>query len=185
MSSGISPIFTEEIPEFCILDKEGIEKLLEDIGAEIRVPGRKAVGILVDANDDLHARWKAVANRLREENIAVPSSPDPNGTVISNKPRVGLWLMPNNTCPGELENFVWEMIPDNDPVWPRSECYIESIPKGDRRFTEKKMLRAKIHAWLATREDPRQMGSAIGANDLHVDGALSRTFADWLRKLFK
>ena len=36
--------------------------LLEVIGSEIRVPGRKAVGILVDANDDLDARWSAVAD---------------------------------------------------------------------------------------------------------------------------
>ena len=65
----------EEMPEFCILDRGGIEVLLEVIGSEIRVSGRKAVGILVDANDDLNSRWSAVANRLREENIEVPSEP--------------------------------------------------------------------------------------------------------------
>ena len=89
------------------------------------------------------------------------------------------------TSPGELENFVSEMIPDGDPVWPLSEDYIDSIPEADRKFTKKKILRAKIHAWLATREDPRQMGVAIGARDLHTDGTLSTAFANWLRKLFE
>ena len=115
-------------------------------------------------------------------------SPEPTGTFIdgtASTPRVGIWLMPNNTSSGELENFVSEMIPDNDPVWPRSECYIDGIPVKDRKFTEKKILRAKIHAWLAAREDPKQMGLAIRACDLHVDGTLSTTFADWLRNLFK
>ena len=175
----------QEIPEFCIRDKGGIEELLEDIGLEILAPSRKAIGILVDANDDLDARWNAVANRLREENIEVPSSPELTGTIIDSNPRVGIWLMPNNTSPGELENFVSEMIPDDDPVWPLSEGYIDGIPEADRKFTEKKILRAKIHAWLATREDPRQMGAAIRARDLHVDGTLSRAFANWLRKLFE
>ena len=175
----------QAIPEFSIRDKKGIEGLLEDIGLEILDPRRKAVGILVDANDDLDARWNAVADRLRKENIEVPSNPEPTGTIIDSNPRVGIWLMPNNTSPGELENFVSEMIPDDDPVWPRSEDYIDGIPEADRKFTEKKILRAKLYAWLATREDPRQMGAAIGARDLHTDGTLSTAFANWLRQLFE
>lgn len=175
----------QAIPEFCIRDKGGIEGLLEDIGLEILAPSRKAIGILVDANDDLDARWNAVANRLQEESIEVPNSPELTGTIIDSNPRVGIWLMPNNTSPGELENFVSEMIPNDDPVWPLSEDYIDGIPEKARKFTEKKILRAKIHAWLATREDPRQMGVAIRAQDLHVDGPLSTTFASWLRELFE
>ena len=150
-----------------------------------------------------------MANRLRAENIEVPSSPELAGTIIDSTPRVGIWLMPNNTSPGELENFVSEMIPADDPVWPLSETYIDDIPQAQRKFTEKKILRAKIHlcnvsrinrmrlftekkilrakihAWLATREDPRQMGAAIGAHDLQVDGTLSTAFANWLQRLFE
>ena len=176
---------SQPIPSFHIEDKEGITNLLDSIKQEVRVPGRKAVGILVDANDDLDARWSAVANRLRAENIEVPSSPERTGTIIDSTPRVGIWLMPNNTSPGELENFVSELIPDDDPVWSLSENYIDGIPQAHRKFTEKKILRAKIHAWLATREDPRQMGAAIGARDLHVDGTLSTAFANWLQRLFE
>ena len=175
----------QAIPEFCIRDKKGIEGLLEDIGLEILDPRRKAVGILVDANDDLDARWNAVADRLRKENIEVPSNPEPTGIIIDGTPRVGIWLMPNNESPGELENFVSEMIPADDPVWPLSKNYIDGIPEADRKFTEKKILRAKLYAWLATREDPRQMGAAIGARDLRVDGTLSTAFANWLRQLFE
>ena len=173
------------MPQFSIQKKEGIDNVLADIGLEILAPGRKAIGIIVDANDDLDARWRAVTNRLREENIEVPDSPDPTGTIISSTPRVGLWFMPDNTSPGELENFVSEMIPDDDPIWPRSQHYIDDIPESDRKFTEKKILRAKVHAWLATREDPRPMGTAIRAGDLHIDGTLSTTFANWLRQLFE
>ena len=171
---------SQPIPPFHIENKLNVDTLLDSIKQEVRVPGRKAVGILVDANDDLNARWSAVVNRLREGNIDVPRTPEPTGTLIegtSRIPRVGIWLMPNNTSPGELENFISEMIPDDDPVWPRSEDYIDRIPEADRKFTEKKILRAKIHAWLATREDPRQMGAAIRARDLHIDGTLSIAFA--------
>ena len=174
----------EEMPEFCIVDKKGIDLLLQDIALDILAPGRKAVGILVDANDDPQARWSSVVDRLREEKIQVPESPEKGGAILEGSPRIGIWLMPDNTSSGELEDFVSEMIPDGDPVWPLAQGYIDGIPKTDRKFTGKKVQRAKLHAWLATREDPRLMGAAVGAGDLQVDGQLSTTFADWLRKLF-
>jgi len=176
------------IPPFHIENKLNINNLLDSIKQEVRVSGRQAVGILVDTNDDLDARWDAVANRLREENIEVPRTPEPNGTLIEGTtriPRVGIWLMPNNGSPGELENFVSEMIPADDLVWRLSKDYIDGIPEADRKFTEKKILRTELYAWLATREDPRLMGAAIRARDLHVDGPLSTTFVNWLRQLFE
>ena len=179
---------SQPMPLFHIENKLNVDTLLDSIKQEVRVPGRKAVGILVDANDDLNARWSAVANRLREGNIEVPRVPEPDGTFIdgtARTPRVGIWLMPNNELPGELENFVSEMISDDDSVWPRSQSYIDGIPRTDRKFIKKKILRAKVHAWLATREEPRKMGVAIRAQDLRVDGPLSTRFANWLRQLFE
>ena len=92
--------------------------------------------------------------------------------------------MPDNESPGELEDFVRRMIPTDDPVWPRSEGYVDRIPVPDRRFRPGKILRAKLYAWLATLENPGRMGAAIGAGDLRVDGVLGSTFAAWLRSLF-
>ena len=110
-----------------------------------------------------------------------------DGTVIpetEDLPRVGIWLMPDNQSTGELEDFVARMIPGDDPVWPLSEDYIEGIPSEDRKFAQSKTQRAKVHAWLAAREDPRQMGQAIRARDLEVNGELCEKFVSWLRRLF-
>ena len=169
---------------FSILNKQTISKLLPSIRLEIRAPGRQVVGILVDANDNVPARWKAVTDRLSEVDISPPTSPDSAGTIIDGTPRVGIWLMPNNESLGELEDFVAQMIPDGDEVWPLSQRYIEEIPEAERKFSAKKKLRAQLYAWLAAREDPRQMGLAIRARDLEVDGELSNTFVAWLTKLF-
>ena len=48
----------------------------------------------------------------------------------------------------------------------------------------RKTRRAEVHAWLATREKPRQMGQAITARDLDVDSKLCQRFVAWLRRLF-
>ena len=174
----------ESTPSFSISDKDNITQLLESIGPEINVSGRQAVGILVDANDDVTGRWNAIQNRLRRADIEPPLSPSPDGTIIQARPRIGIWLMPDNTSAGELEDFVTKMIPTEDPVWPLSLSYIEGIPEADRKFSEKKKLRAQLYAWLATREDPRRMGLAIRARDLKVDGDLSKKFVAWLNELF-
>ena len=175
-----------QTPDFYIEDRGGVEPLLDAIGAELIVPERRALGILTDADDDLPARWAAITNRLAEEGVQVPNSPEPNGMIIDTvgKPRVGIWLMPDNSTNGELENFVAQMIPTDDNVWPLSQQYVNQIPLAERKFAPNKTLRSQIHAWLAVREDPRQMGLAIRARDLAADGSLCRGFLDWLTRLF-
>lgn len=177
----------QPMPEFSISDKNGINSLLDSIPQEVREPARQTVGIVVDSDTNMSSRWDAIRNRLLNEGFDVPTQPDPNGTIIpetEDLPRVGVWLMPDNQSIGELEDFVARMIPSNDPVWPLSEDYIEGIPLADRKFAENKTQRAKVHAWLAAREDPRQMGQAIRARDLEVSGELCEKFVVWLRRLF-
>lgn len=171
------------MPELPILDKGGISPLLKAIEAEVMAPSREAVGIMVDANDSPGNRWLAVANQLRKAGVNAPGQPNPAGTIIDSSPRVGIWLMPNNRTPGELEDFVARMIPKQDTVWPLSQAYVEGIPADARTFKAGKTLRAKVHAWLAVREEPRKMGSAIGAGDLNANAPDAVRFVTWLRKL--
>ena len=175
---------SQPMPQFYIKDKGGIDNLLASIGPEVKASGRMAVGILPDANDNPAARWDALRNRLADQRLDLPERPDPNGTVIDGSPRIGVWLWPDNQEPGELENFVEAMIPHNDGVWPLAQAYVDGIPAVERRFRPGKMLKAQLHAWLATRSTPGRMGGAIGMGELEVDGALAESFADWLRRLF-
>jgi hypothetical protein len=175
----------QDMPDFDIIDKRGFPNLKAAIGPEIKAPGRTALGILVDADDDIEARWNAIAYRLRQAAIDLPPQPTTQGgTVIEGTPRVGVWLMPDNQSAGELEDFIRRLIPAGDPVWPRAEGYIDGIPADDRQFAAGKILRAKLHAWLATRAEPRKMGAAIGVGDLDATDPLATQFVAWLRRLF-
>ena len=90
---------------FRISVKNGIDNLLQSIRVEIQSEGRIAVGILVDADDCLMSRWQAVADKLKTADITPPPNPISLGTIIESNPRVGVWLMPDNQNPGELEGF--------------------------------------------------------------------------------
>ena len=177
----------ESLPEFHVDDRGSIEQVLDAIRQEVRVPGRKAVGIVVDANESSGQRWQAISGRLAGVGIRAPAEPDMEGTIIEGSgrlPRIGIWIMPDNGSDGELEDFLFTMVPEGDPIWPRAVAYVGGIPEQDRKFRKKKALRAQLHAWLATRREPRLSGLAIRAGDLRVDGVLSEKLVDWLRRLF-
>ena len=174
-------------PPFGILDKGGFPDLKDAISPEIKSPNRTALGILADANDKPHNRWGEIAHQIKQavgQAVELPTAVESTGTIVEVRPRVGIWLMPDNLSPGELEDFIKQLIPAGDPVWPRAQHYIDDIPAADRKFNKKKILRAKINAWLAARKEPRKMGAAIGIGDLEATAPLAIRFTDWLQRLF-
>ncbi len=169
--------------EFKIVQKDGVDALIDSVDVEIAEAGRRAVGFVLDANDHLSTRWKAVARKLRNRDIKLPDSPNPAGTLmkgVDGYPCVGIWLMPDNIAPGALEDFVAKMLPDSDPVWPLAVDYIEKVPRS-ALFTS--CSKARIHAWLATRQR-HLMGANIGEGTLDTHGSLCRSFLTWLEHLF-
>ena len=170
-----------------ILDKEGKDNILSDVGIEVKESGRRAVGFILDADEDTMQCWLDVKHRLKDASVVAPCVPNLLGTIIPAdefNPRVGIWIMPDNSSTGELEDFVMRMVPGKDQVLKLSEQFVSSIPHAERKFSYKKSTRSIVHSWLAVREDPRQMGLAIRAKDLDIDGALSSVFMQWLVELF-
>jgi hypothetical protein len=149
----------------------GIEALLESIPVRLKISSLRALGIVVDADQNL------------------PSQPNANGfiTVPGNKPKVGVWLMPNNRLPGMLENFVAHLIPDGDPLALQANTCLEKIQdQGLNRYKPVHRPKAFIHTWLAWQENPGQpMGQAITARVLNPGMPLAMTFVNWLDLLFR
>lgn len=171
-----------------IIDKGGLEKLLPSIENEVLVTSRTILGIIVDADDKRDDHWRAISDRLRNVQVWAPPGPLPGGVIIEgiqDVPRVGIWIMPDNLSQGQIEDLVANMIPTEDPVWPLAQAYVDGIPRVHQKFAIQKTLRAKVHAWLATRKDPRKMGEAIHTGDLDHNVGAATQFADWLRALFR
>ena len=171
---------------FKVDPKDGFAELRKSIYNEVNAPGRRALGIVADANDEPDQRWRSIHDKLKEASCDVPARPSEGGTVFSGPRdiRVGVWLMPDNNQPGELENFVADLIPENDPVWPMAQRFIDDIPPDLRLFRPQKLKRAHVHAWLSTREKPRPMGLAIKAGDLRHEAPIAARFVQWIRNLF-
>lgn len=192
--SVIYHLLTEQQRETVdIMSKDNDDQLLKSIFSELNVSQRDTLGVVMDGNNNYSGRWQAISQRFNEAGIKLADIPDPKGFIsnetatfmeVNFRPiRIGVWIMPNNRSNGELEDFIAKMIPESDPVWPRSQNYIDDIPQKDRDFKDKKVIRAKVHAWLATREEPILMGAAINAEYLKKDGQLCLDFQKWLTEL--
>ena len=180
---GLEAIFTS-------LDARGFQGVLGTVPIYVNQEGMTAVGFVVDADDTPDKHWDQVINEIAIANdeIQLPQSPDPDGTIIPENPaigspRIGIWVMPDNTSTGELEDFAALMIPSGDPVWPLAQNYINGIPEP-RKFDNDKIAKAEIHAWLAARKYPGLVGLAIREGDLDTSSQLAQTFLRWLSRLF-
>ena len=122
---------------FTIECLDGIENVLSMLPTRLKANNETELGVMVDADTDVMARWNSLRNILIKAGYAnVPPTPDPAGTVITETGRatVGIWIMPDNTVPGILEDFIHFLVPPNDKLWPLAEKAINGIPAADRLF---------------------------------------------------
>ena len=176
---------------FAFHDAKGFQGVLNAVIGFVNQENMAAVGFVVDADAEPDAHWRQVIEEIAAANneIRLPQSPDPDGTIIPEdpaigSPRIGIWVMPDNASTGELEDFVRQMIPDNDQVWPRAQDYINDIPSDARRFDDESISKNEVHAWLAARRRPGLIGLAVRYGDLNVDADLAKAFLRWLSRLF-
>ena len=175
-----------QIPEcFQIKNKGGIDNLLETLEVELQGSGRKCIGIVIDADLDLAARWQSLCGILTKLGYILPDMPDPNGTIIEQAewPVVGIWLMPDNTMPGMLEDFMTYLVPANNFLWNQALDCLQHIPEEERRFSHQS--KAHIHTWLAWQDDPgTPLGLAITKRYLDGDVPQVHNLMNWIRRLF-
>lgn len=173
-----------------IVQFEGIDNLLDSIPVRLKESGLGALGILLDADADLAARWDAVSARLRDAGYEVPLKPSLEGLVLDAVPskllpKVGVWVMPDNKVTGILEDFLRMLVPEGDKLFALISSCFEKLPADVVLFSEEAKPKALIHAWLAVQEQPgRPLGQAITAKYLDANVASGDAFAEWLKKLF-
>ena len=74
----------------------GKNPLIESIGVRLKESDIAVLGIILDADTDLQARWQAVSSRLSTAGYSnIPATPSPEGTVIESPadsllPKVGI-----------------------------------------------------------------------------------------------
>ena len=164
----------------------GVNYLLKQLRAEVQQPGRKILGAIVDADEDLNERWRKIVYLLSERGIGAPSTPNPSGTIIPSEnmyPKIGIWIMPDNQSSGELEDFVFNLIDSNDEGKSLAHKYIDNIPDYLQKFKNKR-TKAELIAWLANTSRPGKIGASIQDGNFDINKPIANEFTNWLTRLF-
>lgn len=174
---------------FEVRAKGNVSNVLKTLTSELKKlddDRLERIGILVDADTDLRKRWAELMHILQRAGYEnVPHHPDAEGTIIAfaNRPIVGIWLMPDNTNPGELEDFIATLVPHDDGLWFHADQTLRTLI--ERRFRDEDTIKAHVHTWLAWQSEPgRPMGYAIGRGTLRADAPLAARLIVWINRLF-
>ena len=178
------------IPEqFEVQATDGIEQLKDTFAANLVRSELQRLGVVVDADSDLQVRWQSLRSTMINAGYkSVPLVPDVNGTIVKQQGKitVGIWLMPDNTLPGMIEDFIKFLVPKDDVLWPLAEEIVQRVIETDQKFRSSYKSKARLHTWLAWQEEPGgPMGQAITKRYLNADEAHARQLIAWIQQLFE
>ena len=148
----------------------------------------KTIGVILDAdNPSLRAKWDSLKNRLTKENYTLPKFPEKNGTIVNSegKPKVGIWLMPDNDVDGMLEDFCHQLV-DDEAIEFATDCVQQAKARQITSFIDNHHSKAVVHTFLAWQDEPGMpLGQAITAKALDGNKPLAHNFSEFLKNLFK
>lgn len=145
------------------------EKLLDDIGISNRVDirssegkdnfknlmqaftvtsgfgGLEMIAVIRDADENANNAFKSVTGTLKEIGLKTPDRP---GGYSSGTPSIGVFIMPDNSSGGMLEDLCLDTVIDHEAM----KCVDEFIDCTQKlRERPKNISKAKVQAFLAAK----------------------------------
>ncbi len=146
------------------------------------------IGIVIDADEDIHKKWKKLRKIFSENKYDVPENICKEGVIIKKNelPTIGIWIMPDNNVNGMLEDFMRYLVPQDDLLMSYVEKTLTNLESDNvNKYKSVHQSKAKIHTWLAWQDPPGiPMGLAIKRNIFDTDNELCMKFITWINELF-
>ncbi len=144
--------------------------------------------MIIDADEDLPARWISIRNACLPSILDIPEEISETGLihVTKNGIKFGIWIMPDNQMRGMLESFLAYMIRDeSETIWQYAQEVAQEAKTKGASFKDSYLDKAKIYTWLAWQEEPvRQLHQAIKYEILNPQHPKVQTFLTWFKNLY-
>jgi hypothetical protein len=115
-----------------------------------------SLAVTRDADTDARAAFASVGSALANAGLAVPGS---HGLLAGTNPQVGVWILPDGSTPGMLEDLCLAAV-QTDPALQCVDEYFQCVQKRAGRQPNN-MAKARLHAWLASQTEPdKRLGEA-------------------------
>ncbi len=150
-------------------------------------PRLERIGIVIDADAEVDSRWQSLKDLVAAQGYTqgLEQRRD-NGIVLKaqNLPVLGAWVMPDNVKGGALEQFLLDIMPPDDALWPLACNAVSAIPEEIRRFKIHQTRKAELRTWLAWQEDPGiPLGLPITRRRLNPNALPAARLVAWLKRL--
>ncbi|MCB9552348.1 MAG: hypothetical protein H6705_10780 [Myxococcales bacterium] len=174
---------------FRVMARDGYEDLRKTLPVDLKAPGVEVVGAIVDADVEPARRWQSMRDVIERFGVTgLPDEMPPSGLIVPEaprRPRIGLWMMPDNRGDGMIEDFLRMLAKADDGLFTRAAGAVDGIPVGERLFKPTYRSKAVLHTWLAWQAEPGQpAGRALTLRYLDAENALGDAFRAWLTALF-
>ena len=159
--------------------KDNLKNSLEAIvkGSDFRQVV-KAMGIIMDADNDPGGRFHSIKNALVKLGLPCPSKPF---DITGGKPKIGVAVLPDENTPGELEDLCLESVKE-EPAFSCVESYFECLQ--EKAIQPRKLSKAKVYVYLASRERPGlRLGEAAAAQYFQFGHSSFKKISDFINSL--
>jgi len=181
---------------FEIKNCKNLGRIFKELPLIIETENYSHIGIIIDADQNISQYWKNINTALKSVEISnLPKIPNEKGTIveeIDDFPRIGIWIMPNNTDDGFLESYVSYLVRDGDELLSLARKTVDQLIKDNKNlFKTEHKEKAVIYTWLAWQ---KKAGSSLGGavnvkfseEQIHIlDDKKASDFIKWLQDLFK
>jgi len=180
----------KDAPVVKIVPYDGVENLLcaGEIETHLKTSGLSALGVIVDADHDVAARWQSISARISAHYTNVPAQMPASGLILKRQtgPAFGAWIMPDNCNRGMLETFLLFLRPnENLALHALSASVIDQAKQAGASFSQQHRDKAQIHSWLAWQDPPgAQMHNAIMQGMLNGASPNAAAFVNWFCSLY-
>ena len=178
------------LPEsFGLYDCESNGGVLKRLNALILQPDMpETIGVVLDADANIaNSRWQQIQDKIKLHRYDFPKNPNPEGAILpanGDKPKLGIWLMPNNENPGMLEDFLMPLA-NKESIAFAAESVKTAKEKGVTTFKDVDHSKAVLHTYLSWQDEPgKPLGQSITSNVLNPDTEIAHVFTSWLKNLF-
>ncbi len=162
----------------------GRSNLSQTLKALKNTPGFDQIRHLIivrDADEDPGSAFQSGQNALRQAGLPIPQHPleSTHGTV----PVVTVILLPGGSQQGTLEDLCLKSVA-GDPAIPCVEAYFECLNQRGLGPRGRKLSKAKVHVFLASREEPGlRLGEAADRGYWPWDAAAFKEIRQFLESI--
>ena len=159
--------------------KDNLGNFLRDIIDTIGFDDVESMRIVRDADTNANSALQSVQSHLQNAGLSVPRN---LLTSVGQSPRVSIFIMPDNSGIGALEDLCLAALVDD----PATHCVTDFIQCVNETVATppQNQAKARMHAFLASREDPElRLGEAAQRGYIPMEHPAFTDLAQFLRNL--